>query len=143
MPPVCLSSLRQQYYSEKRALSFAVFCREKPKSEYLVPSRQSDFAGMMRPGHDQSTPFGLSATRRISTAPDFGRAKLLLCLGHRGGERRGASDKTSKNIALLILQKCLGVAAATPYRGNGAPYPAVCSDLHPRFKPAWLPAVGG
>jgi hypothetical protein len=40
---------------------FDVFCREKPKSECLVPSRYPDFAGMMRPGHDQSTPFDLSA----------------------------------------------------------------------------------
>jgi hypothetical protein len=40
-------------------LSFDVFRREKPKSESFVPSCYPDFAGMMRPGHDQSTPFGL------------------------------------------------------------------------------------
>ena len=50
----------QHYYSAKLTLSFDVFCRGKPKSESLVPSRPPDFAGMMRPGHDQSTPFGLS-----------------------------------------------------------------------------------
>jgi len=33
---------------------------KKPKSEGLVPSRHPDFAGMMRPGHDQSTPFETS-----------------------------------------------------------------------------------
>jgi hypothetical protein len=53
----------QQYYSVKLTLSFDVICRGKPKPEYLVSSRQPDFAGMMRPGHDQSTPFGWSATR--------------------------------------------------------------------------------
>jgi len=46
---------------DKLILSFDVFCREKPKSEGLVPPRPPDFAGMMRPGHHQSTPFGLSA----------------------------------------------------------------------------------
>jgi hypothetical protein len=51
----------QQYYSDKLTLSFDVFCRKKPESECMVPSRQPDFAGMMRAGHDQSTPFGLSA----------------------------------------------------------------------------------
>jgi hypothetical protein len=50
----------EHYYSAKLILSFDVVCREKPKSECLVPSRPPDFAGMMRPGHDQSTPFGLS-----------------------------------------------------------------------------------
>jgi hypothetical protein len=30
-------------------------------SEGLVPSRPPDFVGMMRPGPDQSIPFGLSA----------------------------------------------------------------------------------
>jgi len=35
-----------------------VFCWEEPKSEGLVPSRPPDFAGMMRPGHNQSTSFG-------------------------------------------------------------------------------------
>jgi hypothetical protein len=53
--------LAQHYYSDKLTLLFDVFCREKPKSEGLVPSRYPDFAGMMRPGHDQSTPFGLAA----------------------------------------------------------------------------------
>jgi hypothetical protein len=48
-------------FSDKLTLSFDVFCREKPKSEGLVPSRQPDFAGMMRPGNHQSIPFGLSA----------------------------------------------------------------------------------
>jgi hypothetical protein len=47
------------HYSDKLTLSFDGFCRKKPKSECLVPSRQPDFAGMMRPGHDQSTPFGV------------------------------------------------------------------------------------
>jgi hypothetical protein len=45
-------------YSDKLTLSFDVFCQKKPKSECLVPSRSPDFAGMMRTGHDQSTPFG-------------------------------------------------------------------------------------
>jgi hypothetical protein len=38
-------------------VSFDIFYREKSKSESLDPSRQPDFAGMMRPGHDQSIPF--------------------------------------------------------------------------------------
>jgi hypothetical protein len=50
----------EHYYSNKLTLSFDVFCREKPKSEGLVASRPPDFAGMMRSGHDQSIPFGLS-----------------------------------------------------------------------------------
>jgi hypothetical protein len=53
----------EQYGSDKLTLSLDVFCREKPKSESLVPSRPPDFAGMMRPGHDQSTPFGLSTAQ--------------------------------------------------------------------------------
>jgi hypothetical protein len=36
---------------------------KKPDSESLVPSRYPDFAGMMRPGHDQSTPFGFVCGR--------------------------------------------------------------------------------
>jgi hypothetical protein len=56
----------QQYYSDKFTLSFDVFCREKPKPESFVPSRYPDFAGMMCPDHDQSTPFGLSATGRVT-----------------------------------------------------------------------------
>jgi hypothetical protein len=106
------SFIGEQYYSDKLTLSFDVFCREKPKSEGLVPSRPPDFAGMMRPGHHQSTPFGLSGAGGISIIPNSGRAKLPLCLG------RSAGDRTSKNIALLVLRKSLGVAAATPYRGN-------------------------
>jgi hypothetical protein len=54
------------YYSDKVTLSFDVFYREKPKSECLVPSRQPDFAGMMRPGQNQSTPFDLSPAGRIA-----------------------------------------------------------------------------
>jgi hypothetical protein len=54
----------EQYYSDKVTLSLDVFCREKPKSKGLVSSRHPDFAGMMRPGHDQSTSFGLSAVGR-------------------------------------------------------------------------------
>jgi hypothetical protein len=53
--------LRLKVLFDKLTLSFDVFCRKKPKSESLVLSRHSDFAGMMRPGHHQSTPFGLSA----------------------------------------------------------------------------------
>ena len=48
----------EHYYSAKLTLSLDVICREKPKPEGLVPSRPPDFAGMMRPGHDQSTNFG-------------------------------------------------------------------------------------
>jgi hypothetical protein len=33
---------------------------EKPKSEGFNHLCYPDFADMMRPGHDQSTPFGLS-----------------------------------------------------------------------------------
>jgi hypothetical protein len=50
-----------QYYSDQLTLSVDVFCREKPNSEGSVPSRHPDFVGIMRPVHDQSTPFGLSA----------------------------------------------------------------------------------
>ena len=62
----CISEVRvappNSIIWNKLTLSFDVFCRKETKSEYLVPSRfYSDFAGMMRPGHDQSTPFGLSA----------------------------------------------------------------------------------
>jgi hypothetical protein len=41
-------------------LSLDIFCREKPKSEYFNHLCYPDFAGMMRPGHDQSTPFETS-----------------------------------------------------------------------------------
>jgi hypothetical protein len=51
------ASAPAQYYSDK---IICVVCREKPKPECRVPSRHPDFAGMMRPGHDPSTPFGLS-----------------------------------------------------------------------------------
>jgi len=51
----------EHYYSDKLTLSFDVFCRKKPKFECFNHSCYPDFAGMMRPGHDQSTPFGSSA----------------------------------------------------------------------------------
>jgi hypothetical protein len=55
----CALSVKQ-YYSDKLTLSLDVLCRKMTKFECLAPSRHPDFAGMMRPGHDQSTPFGLS-----------------------------------------------------------------------------------
>jgi len=61
----------QQYYSDKLTLSFDVFCRKKTKSESLVPSRYPAFAGMMRPGHDQSTPIpfiGIHSTDFVSAS---------------------------------------------------------------------------
>jgi hypothetical protein len=60
---------------------------------------------MMRPGHNQSTPFGLFAVGRISTVPDSGRAKLPLCLGRSVGEREVPAIGQAKNIALLVLWK--------------------------------------
>jgi len=63
---------------------------------------------MMRPGHNQSIPFGLSAAGRISTVPDSGRAKLPLCPDRSAGERRGPGDRTSKNIALLVFVEKFG-----------------------------------
>jgi hypothetical protein len=57
----------QQYYSDKLALSFAVFCRKKPKSEGFNHLCYPDFADMMRPGHDQSTNYvGLEAGFRLA-----------------------------------------------------------------------------
>jgi hypothetical protein len=49
-------------------LSFDVVCREKPKSEGLVLPRYSDFAGMMRPGHYQSTNFETSGKITFTVA---------------------------------------------------------------------------
>jgi hypothetical protein len=60
-------SSSSQCYSDQLTLSFDVFCREEPKSENFVPSRQPDFAGMMCPGHDQSTPFGWSTAGKMAT----------------------------------------------------------------------------
>jgi hypothetical protein len=54
-------------FSDKLTLSFDVFCREKPKSESFNHSCYPDFADMMRPGHDQSTPFGLSTAGKMAT----------------------------------------------------------------------------
>jgi hypothetical protein len=107
----------QQYYSDKLTLSFDGFYRKKPKSECLVPSRHPDFAGMMRPGHDQSTPFGLSTSKRISTVPDSGRAKLPLCLGRSVGEREVPAIGQAKTSPCSFCGN-LGVAAATPYLGK-------------------------
>ena len=47
----------------------------------------------------------LSALLRthFDTAPDFGRAKLLLCLDRGVSEQRDVSDRTSKNIASLVF----------------------------------------
>jgi hypothetical protein len=79
----------------------------------------SDFAGMMRPGHNQSTPFGLSAAGCISTALDFGRAKLPLCLGRNTGERRGTSDRTGNKIALLVFVEVWASRQQRPTYGSG------------------------
>jgi hypothetical protein len=105
----------QLYCSDKLTLSLDVFCREKPKSECFVPSQQPDFAGMMRPGHDQSTPFGLSATStfQLSLVPVGQSCRFALVEVPAIGQ--------IQNIALLVLWKSLGVAAATPNRGKGAP----------------------
>jgi hypothetical protein len=91
------------------------FAGEKPKSESLVPSRPPDFAGMMRPGHTQSTPFGLSAACTFHLAP------ILVGQSCRFALVEVSAVGQVQNIALFVLWKCLGVAAATPYRGKGAP----------------------
>jgi hypothetical protein len=49
------------------------------------------------------------------TAPDSGRAKLLLCLDRSASERRGIRTGQTKTSLRLFLRQ-LGVAAATPYR---------------------------
>jgi hypothetical protein len=75
----------------------------------------SDFAGMMRPGHDQSTPFGLSVSGafRLSAIPVGQSCRFALVEVPAIGQ--------IQNIALLVLWKSSGVAAATTYRGKGAP----------------------
>jgi hypothetical protein len=46
-----------------------------------------------------------SAGAHPHTASDSGRAKLLLCLDRSAGERRGISDRTSKNITSLVFEQ--------------------------------------
>jgi hypothetical protein len=89
---------KQTYCSDKLTLSLDVFCREKPKSECFVPSQQPDFAGMMRPGHDQSTNFGFSGAGRISVVPNSGRAKLPLCLGRSAGDRTNPKHRFARFV---------------------------------------------
>ena len=91
-------SYGQTILFKKISLLFDVFCREKPKSESLVPSRQPDFEGMMRPGHDQSTNFGLAGAGRISVAPNSGRAKLPLCLGRSAGNRTNPKNRLARFV---------------------------------------------
>jgi hypothetical protein len=83
----------EHYYSDELTLSLDDFCREKPKSESLVPSRQPDFAGMMRPGHDQSTPFGLSAAPKARILTQRRRAAEA--------QRGGAATKVAQTGSLL------------------------------------------
>ena len=40
---------------------------------------------------------------QLNSTPDFGRAKLLLCLDCSVSERRGVSDRTSKNVGSLVF----------------------------------------
>jgi hypothetical protein len=67
---------------------------------------------MMRPGHDQSIPFGLSGagTFQLSLVPVGQSCRFALVEVPVIGQ--------IQNIVLLVLWKSMGVAAATPYRGN-------------------------
>jgi hypothetical protein len=96
----------QQYYSDKLTLSFDVFCREKPKSECLVPSRHPDFVGMMRPGHDQSTPFGLTAAGRAVFNAKAQRRRdatqtFWSAAGSEAPRRFGSSVRSRKAVSPL------------------------------------------
>ena len=99
MPPVCLSSSRKQSYSDKLTLSFDVLCRKMTKSESLVPSRQPDFAGMMRPGHHQSTNFGLSAAlERVSFNAPLTREQEAQSQPKRSAAVPGCSNVGGKSV---------------------------------------------
>jgi hypothetical protein len=89
-------------------LSFDVFCRKKPKSECLVYSRfHPDFAGMMRPGHDQSTPFGLSAVGKN---------------GHKEAQKAQSNflECGGKRSATLLWKLCPQSKAVSPLRSATA-----------------------
>ena len=60
----------------------------------------------------------LSALLRtqLVTAPDSGRAKLLLCLARSVGKRKNVNDRTKQKHRFARFIGSLGVAAATPYR---------------------------
>ena len=75
------------------------------------------------------------------TAPDSGRAKLLLCLECSAGEQRGISDRTSKNIASLVLGQ-LGRrgsdALASEFFIAPMPMPAIQTDFNLHSpRPIW------
>ncbi len=85
----------------------------------FVSSRQPDFAGMMRPGHDRSTPFGLSAA-------SF-NAKTQRRKGSRDApSRRRGSDAlvaTVQTIEPLVRGKLAARAPQPPHCDEASQLP--------------------
>jgi hypothetical protein len=94
----------QKLSSDKLILSFDVFCREKPKSEGFNHLCYPDFAGMMRPGHDQSTPFGLAAVPRVRILTQ--RRKDAEAQGTFFGVRREAKRHDALEALFAVEKRC-------------------------------------